>query len=587
MSVLSDLFTDIAGAIRGKTGEESTMKPIDFPAKIAGITTGDTGGTGVAPKPGEWCVKEFNFTPDDNEEFIYHRCYVVPDIIVIDGSFLPYLETYPDGLYLAKTIGFSSRLIKHLTNNGEHNLNYYFRNLLIGKTISTTGELEFQCFKDGVNYPIEQRDHPNITSCNEEYFVIRTNIGNLVTDRSYSCTCFWFTGNFDQVVVNGVPDFVKYATFMDGDVELYKMPFIKNFDCPNPITEGLIETPTKETTVSTIYTYSGWDNDLTDLTEDVIVNATYTESTRYYTVTFFDEDGTTVLNTMQVAYGETPSYTPSKTGYTFNGWTTELVPVTGDTSYIASWQAAVYFASSDWSAIAAVSEAGQAREYFNVGDSRTELVTIDGASSNVVFKIIGFNHDDLSDGSGKAGMTIAMFQFPSKIDMYYHSEILSSSGDTTGRSYANSQYKSYVDHVKSYFSSSLQNVIKEVNKEISYINSTPNSSCVCELFPLSTIEAGMTKATGYQASSKHIGTCYELFEKYSHYGNNNNSYTRICPTVNPTNYKSYYVIFRDAYAMSSTTMYYPFLSCSNNTFYNGMYNPSAAQNRVAGLAFCI
>ena len=37
MSVLENLFTDIADAIRDKTGETDTIKPIDFPEKIAGI----------------------------------------------------------------------------------------------------------------------------------------------------------------------------------------------------------------------------------------------------------------------------------------------------------------------------------------------------------------------------------------------------------------------------------------------------------------------------------------------------------------------------------------------------------------------
>ena len=37
MSVLENLFTDIADAIRDKTGETDAIRPIDFPEKIAGI----------------------------------------------------------------------------------------------------------------------------------------------------------------------------------------------------------------------------------------------------------------------------------------------------------------------------------------------------------------------------------------------------------------------------------------------------------------------------------------------------------------------------------------------------------------------
>lgn len=49
MSALSDLFTDIATEIRGKTGETGTMKPAEFPDKIAGIETGGGGGGGMLP----------------------------------------------------------------------------------------------------------------------------------------------------------------------------------------------------------------------------------------------------------------------------------------------------------------------------------------------------------------------------------------------------------------------------------------------------------------------------------------------------------------------------------------------------------
>ena len=44
MSALSDLFQNIANAIREKTGETGRMKPLDFPSKISTIQGG--GGTG-------------------------------------------------------------------------------------------------------------------------------------------------------------------------------------------------------------------------------------------------------------------------------------------------------------------------------------------------------------------------------------------------------------------------------------------------------------------------------------------------------------------------------------------------------------
>ena len=47
MSVLSDLFQDIADAIRSKTGGEESMSPASFPEEIRNIPTG--GGSDSYP----------------------------------------------------------------------------------------------------------------------------------------------------------------------------------------------------------------------------------------------------------------------------------------------------------------------------------------------------------------------------------------------------------------------------------------------------------------------------------------------------------------------------------------------------------
>lgn len=46
-NVLGTLFQDIANAIRAKTGGTGTMKPAEFPAEIASIVTGGSGGDAV------------------------------------------------------------------------------------------------------------------------------------------------------------------------------------------------------------------------------------------------------------------------------------------------------------------------------------------------------------------------------------------------------------------------------------------------------------------------------------------------------------------------------------------------------------
>ena len=94
------------------------------------------------------------------------------------------------------------------------------------------------------------------------------------------------------------------------------------------------------------YTFTGWDKDFSNVQSDLIVTAQYTKNTVYYTITFVNEDGT-VLQTSQVAEGEIPVYTgetPTKATtveytYTFIGWTPELVRVTTDATYTATYTA--------------------------------------------------------------------------------------------------------------------------------------------------------------------------------------------------------------------------------------------------------
>lgn len=61
-------------------------------------------------------------------------------------------------------------------------------------------------------------------------------------------------------------------------------------------------------------------------------------------------------------------------------------------------------ADCTWAEIAAVSNAGKAREYFALGDQ----INVDIGGTAYAFEIIGFDHDDKADGSGKAGITFYM-----------------------------------------------------------------------------------------------------------------------------------------------------------------------------------
>lgn len=109
-----------------------------------------------------------------------------------------------------------------------------------------------------------------------------------------------------------------------------------------PVYQG--ETPIKAPTDALSFTFAGWTPAITTVTGDATYTATYISDTRTYTVTWKHPDGH-ILKTDTVAYGDTPSYvgdTPTKDAdaqyeYVFKGWTPEIVPVTGDVVYTATF----------------------------------------------------------------------------------------------------------------------------------------------------------------------------------------------------------------------------------------------------------
>ena len=113
-------------------------------------------------------------------------------------------------------------------------------------------------------------------------------------------------------------------------------------------------TPTKATTAQYTYTFSGWTPQINSVTGSVTYQAQFTEALRTYTITFYSEDGLTVLDTVTVEYGSNAVYsksTPVKNataGYTyvFEKWVTtqggsvedDLTNVIGDRSVYASFK---------------------------------------------------------------------------------------------------------------------------------------------------------------------------------------------------------------------------------------------------------
>ena len=99
----------------------------------------------------------------------------------------------------------------------------------------------------------------------------------------------------------------------------------KGGDAVDPITRDVnpVPTPTKESTVSTDYTFSGWDESFSQIFDDKTITAVYTESLREYTVRYVSKG--LVLQEKKAPYGDTvvyegdtPVYTAEESAYKYN-----------------------------------------------------------------------------------------------------------------------------------------------------------------------------------------------------------------------------------------------------------------------------
>ena len=105
--------------------------------------------------------------------------------------------------------------------------------------------------------------------------------------------------------------------------------------------------PTKTPTNELIYVFSGWTPEVVPATSDATYTATFQSMVRTYTVTWYYEDGETILQQQSLPYNAMPEYTgdkPTKAAtkdytYEFAGWTPEVVPVVADAAYTAVFTA--------------------------------------------------------------------------------------------------------------------------------------------------------------------------------------------------------------------------------------------------------
>lgn len=165
--------------------------------------------------------------------------------------------------------------------------------------------------------------------------------------------------------------------------------------------------------------------------------------------------------------------------------------------------------NTSWENIAKVAAAAKAAAYWSVGDTKT--ITFGSAvlgSTSIVVKIMGFEYDDLADGSGKAKISFGMANcFATKQSM--------NSSDTTAGGWTSCALRATIINtlLPAFITAIGANIIKPVTKRTSAgsLSTTINTS-TDSLWLLSEYEvfgAATYSAAGEKPTDKSI--CYPIF----------------------------------------------------------------------------
>lgn len=92
--------------------------------------------------------------------------------------------------------------------------------------------------------------------------------------------------------------------------------------------------PTKTSTAQYHYIWRGWDRQLSGITSDCVINATFENILRSYTIRFIDGNTNDIISTQEVSYGSTPNKPTLPAGSNYWGI---IETVTGPKDYISQY----------------------------------------------------------------------------------------------------------------------------------------------------------------------------------------------------------------------------------------------------------
>ncbi len=290
---------------------------------------------------------EVKVIADTAEDAMYDDCYTIvdpasPDVAASVVVIEPYIEVQfvnadEDQTVLATTKGF------------------------VGKAPKYTGETPTKKETDAETYTFDGWSYGEATYASGDLPTITEDMtGPIIFTAAYLVETKQYEVTFYDE--DGKTVLLETATYDYGT---------KPEDITTP------KTPTKKDDDQYTYEFEGWDPELAEVTKNAAYTAKYKKVLKEFTIKFVNEDGKELQST-KVAYGTKPTYTgatPTKAAdsqytYTFKEWSPEIVTVTGEATYKATYD------KKEISADDPVEEKG---EYQLIGDKKISYKQKSGA----------------------------------------------------------------------------------------------------------------------------------------------------------------------------------------------------------------
>lgn len=434
---LQDFLIDVANAIRSKTGKTDPINPQDFSAEIANLSV--SGGS------------KFDELVDGTITELTRQDLANVDTIRIGAFMLTPLRSVeiPSNVKTIKASAFTlCSLLETLTiDDGVEEIEMGafsqapIREIVLPKTISV---LRNTVFED--NTALTSITIPsNITTIEADVFKGCANLTEVTMESMTppSVTSTSFPSNVVSIYVpySAYDAYVsQWTDYADKIVRLPAIPSTITVIVNNYLNE-LVNGATV-TISGNGQTYTGTTNENGVFTQGDLQPATYT-------ISVADMDGFKTPDSVEVVVEEN---TQNSAIITYlEKPAIEILPNFSENTPLAISTAGAEIAYKNMT-----SAEVEARFGWKIGDTTTYTLT---TGEKVEMRIIGFNHDDLSDGSGKAGITLDMTHcLATKYPM--------NSTNTNAGGYAASVMKTYtLPTIKALHHQEWQDVIKPVDKK--------------------------------------------------------------------------------------------------------------------------